>query len=360
MKKVGVYIRKIYIENRDWLKRRNKKILYRYSNLKIRRKEAGKIEYSRNKAKYRPDIVNKCIIFKTPQNFSIVNNTEETISFYNKLLKKLDEHKFGTNFYIDSSDVLDVTVDAIMFLIAIVRATKFNTVYHYKFWGNFPKDIKTKKIFKECGFLKYVTADKDNIFYTSTYNIQILRGNNVDTARAEEICAFTKECCKINIEEMGHFYPVLIELMGNTTQHAYKDNINKIPRHWYFFAEKRENCVQFVFLDTGAGIPATVYKEIHEKILTKLFSLKKDSEFIRSTLDGSFRTETKKTHRGQGLPQISTCFKSGLFQEVSIFSGRGACYLNALVSTQYGMQDFPEPIFGTLFCWKIIRKGDFT
>lgn len=330
------------------------------STHKALRKQKGQQEHFYNEAKH-PQIHTylHSIKFKAPTDFSIVNNPEESISFYNKILYKRDENKIGTHFAIDSSAVKNVTVDAIMYLIAIISAAKYNEVHRYTFSGNFPDDTKAKEIYIECGFLFFVKANKNQVYRGKTDKIKILKGNDVNTEIAELICGFTDQYCKMTPEEMGNFYPVLIELMSNTRQHAYKHDNSKIPRYWYIFAERKDDAVQFVFLDTGIGIPKTVHKEIVEKLMKNLFNLKNDSEFIKSTLDGSFRTETKKENRGQGLPQISECFKSGLFRDVFVYSGSGACILSYNNTEEYTTKDFLNETFGTLFCWQIkTREGE--
>lgn len=341
----------------------SKHILRKMSIQKAYRRKLGQQEFLRNqKGEWHKK---KCLHqkeFVAPSNFSIINNTEETISYLNSILEEREQHKIGTHFFINSSKVVNVTVDAILYLIAIIKDTKFNKVHKYSFSGNFPKDKVAKQFYVECGFLSYVHANNNQTCPKRNDKIQIRFGNTVDTFVVKDIYEFVKKYCKINFTDMLKFYPVIVELMSNTRQHAYKDlGESKIPRFWYVFLEYIDNEIRFVFLDTGVGIPSTVYKTLREKavdvFLGKLLGTSSDAEYVQSTLDGTFRTETEKHNRGQGLPQISDCFKSGLFEDVFILSGKGSCTLKKNNPGEFAKKNFNNKIFGTLFSWKIRQRG---
>lgn len=353
-------------KQKKWLVKHCYDVLSRMSELKKIKKIEG-LEEQKNNSQKR--LVPAKTFFKrahqktfiAPKCFSIINATEETISFYNTILKEKNCHHIGTHFYIDSSNVTEVTVDALLYLIAIIQCTKFNIVHKYRFSGNFPRNTNAKRIYVECGFLDFVTSNNKQSPPRLTDKIQIRIGKDVNPYIAKDICTFAKQYGRIDNEGIAKFYPILIELMSNTIQHAYKELKEiKVAKDWYVFLDYRDNEIHFVFLDTGSGIPATVHKTINEKLtdnsLGRLLGLVSDSEFIQSTLDGTFRTETKLENRGQGLPQIADCFKSGIFTDVFVFSGHGLCTLAHQSNKTFLCKDYEEQIFGTLFSWKLQRK----
>lgn len=348
----GDIIRKLNKHQKDWLDKHNIKIQRQISQKK-RRKNSKKHGNSNLQITYNNKNSNFQHVFNfdTPTVFSIEKNPEETIQFYNKILLRRNEHKFGAHFYINSEAVTEVTVDALMFLIAIITDTKNNIIYKYTFEGNFPIATNAKRVYIESGFMAFVHSNSGSKIYPQTNNIQILKGKTVDSPIVGKVCEFVQENCGFSRIDTIPLYNILVELMGNTKQHAYSEKTYEVANYWYLFAEKKENKVNFVFLDTGLGIPTTVQKKFGERIPF----INKDSDFIKSALEGDFRTQTRSRNRGRGLPQISECFRSGILQNIFVYAGKGCCILNNENQTHYETFEFKNKIFGTLFCWQITK-----
>ena len=67
--------------------------------------------------------------YVTPQVFSLIENADETIEYFNKLSQGISEKIPRIQFLIDSSGVKFVTVDALIYLIAIIdrKSTRLNS-----------------------------------------------------------------------------------------------------------------------------------------------------------------------------------------------------------------------------------------
>ena len=77
--------------------------------------------------------------------------------------------------------------------------------------------------------------------------------------------------------------------MSNVYFHAYTNDELMKPV-WYMYAEYTNNCVRFIFVDTGMSIARTVRRNsIYEKVVKKL-NIDNDSKLIKSAFDGAFRT----------------------------------------------------------------------
>ena len=61
------------------------------------------------------------LVVDVPRNFSLIDNTEETMAFFMGFVELLQKGKYKTKFYINSHDVEYVTVDALIYLIAILQ-----------------------------------------------------------------------------------------------------------------------------------------------------------------------------------------------------------------------------------------------
>ena len=148
-------------------------------------------------------------------------------------------------------------------------------------------------------------------------------------------------------------YPMIIELMTNTHQHAYDtQEAQTMMGNWYIFAQDTGTAIHFVFLDTGLGIPKTVLKRFYEKI--KDFAFRNDAVYLKSALQGTFISETKQGHRGKGLPGIYEDACNLSIMGLSIISGQGKCTVkeNGGIETE----NFDQTFEGTLFTWDILKE----
>lgn len=349
----GDIIRKLTLKKKIWLDKRNIKIQKRQRKFKKIRNNNGRLEYiSNNKRHTVRYYVNheKKHFFVVPENFSLENNPEETIHFFRELMNLENLKIANMHFFIDSSKVKTLTVDAIMYLIAVMNDVKANKKYSYQFAGNLPSSKEAKEVYINSGFMSFVKSDGKYNIGPENKKIQIMRGTDNDPETAKKACQYVQLICGLSIIDTRPLYNIIIEMMGNTKQHAYEDKMTNREKCWYLFAEETDCSVKFVFLDTGLGIPSTIRRTLKDVV-----SKKTDGEYIRSTLNGEFRTQTKKPNRGKGLPQISGCFKRGLLSNVYICSGKGSCTLNEN-KNEYRTKEYKQKIFGTLFSWEI-KKG---
>ena len=345
------------LKRKTWLEKRNLKIQKRNRKRK-RKKKYNRVvgcELKNAKgeigAKVNEEL--KEVSLQVPKNFSLENNPEETIEFFSKLRSYEKTGKSKIKFFIDSSEIVTLTVDALMYLIAVIVDLTNNPQNRYKFLGNFPKSEKIKKLYINSGFMSYVKSKENYSKESNCDKIQIKTGAENEPDIAKYACEYTQEKCKLGMIETRPLYNILIEMMGNTKQHAYEEKMTDRAKYWYLFAEEADKYVKFVFLDTGLGIPATVKKKlIKEKILGFVIE---DSQYIKSALNGENRTQTNKPNRGKGLPQISECFKQGLLSDVYIASGKGSCLLSETEKT-FKTKEYSGEMLGTLFSWKI-KKG---
>ena len=145
--------------------------------------------------------------------------------------------------------------------------------------------------------------------------------------------------------------------MDNTTQHAYAEKEDLTVSQWYLFVENKDTAIQFIFLDTGKGIPATINKKliVESKLVSTLLK-KNDSDFILSTLNGEFRSKTKQSNRGKGLPWIYNHAKNNNISNFMIFSRNGCCSVQE--NSPVKCIDYKNQMFGTLLCWELNKNNN--
>lgn len=289
-----------------------------------------------------------------PEVFSLVNNLEETLSFFSKVFSFSKKCNKGDILFFNLSGVNVITPDAVMYLISIIRNMKRFQGLGIYCKGNVPRNESARIYLAKTGFYNYVRAigalnDKhdENI-------VQILSGKNADSVTAAKTCDFVKAKVKPCFIQTRWLYRSIIEMMTNTFQHAYRgfDISNDMSSNWYLYVENQQDSICFVFLDTGAGIPATIRKNYKEKL--KSIVKNDDATYIASALKGEFRTSTGQTYRGKGLPALYEDVLSIDNSGLMILSGSGRC----IVQNDGTIDETNSKLSlkGTLFSWQLNKK----
>ncbi len=292
-------------------------------------------------------------VFTPPKEFSILNNPEETISFFNNILnviKNIPSTRNSNTIHIlkiDMSEIESITGDALMYLLTVMKNTKRQKDKRIFWNGNFPKDEKIKRFLKQSGFLNYMRTAKQNLIH-SDENIEIQSGKLMQGDIAKYICDYTNIKLNTNKVYSKFLYRILTELMTNTKDHAYNNN-SKFDYYWYIFVENAEDKIRYTFMDNGIGIPTTVLRKFREKII-EILHLDREYKYIESALNGDFRTETRVEHRGTGLPDIYNFSKNNNIRNLTIISN------SAYYSTDKRSYDLNTKLEGTIFYWEINKK----
>lgn len=287
-----------------------------------------------------------------PKAFSILKNPQGTLDFFRKIISLVSNRNSDAKIYLDVSEVEYLSIDAIMYTLALMYNLKRGGPIKYSFSGNLPIAKKPREMMEQCGFLNYVKSQNVHFKSSSSY-IQIKTGRDSDGEVASEIVDFIKSKYKLEVKQLSFLYKMLIELMANAKNHAYDHPKNLFKKCWYVFVEDAGGQIKFTFLDTGSGIPNTVRKKMTEKVGDLLpGSLREelgiyDYRYIKSALDAEWRTKTKLLYRGKGLPKINEINMNGKIRDLSIISGKGYYVCDG---DQY---DMDTRLFGTLFYWEV-------
>lgn len=289
-------------------------------------------------------------MFSAPLVFSFVHNASETASFFKELLSFITNKKnFGKSIYVDISRITTLTIDALMYLLAVVNNLNNRFCGKYSFSGNSPVEANVRKLFNESGFFKYVKRKGNVPIKQNKDSVQIVTGTDSDTDVARGMSEFIGRIGHIDRQKCQFLYIMMIELMSNTHKHAYDEDENILEPHWYCFAEYDNiDTVSFTFMDTGEGIPSTVQKKFSEKI--DILKIKGEDKYVISALDGEFRTSTKQSYRGKGLPKIRSFCAEGKIHNLKIITNRANVSVN---EHTYSSNMIYPALQGTLYYWEI-------
>lgn len=264
---------------------------------------------------------------EAPENFSFRENPKAVISFINKLAGLWDrrEQVFVSLRYVEKIDY-----DAIVVLLSIMirfRALKIN------FNGNFPRDLKARKVLEKSGFLKklffidqeeYSIGQEDSIITHGNKNFdQKLTGRIIGSA-AKTIWGQERRCPGVQ--------NTLIELMQNTREHA--DPEKEGEKHWWLSVnhDPLRKVVCFSFIDYGVGI----FKSLDSKpmgdvlggwrmkaMAGRALGLLPDEEWLRRILhEELLTTVTGQSNRGKGLPGIRKALERNQISNLFVITNR--------------------------------------
>ncbi len=342
-------------EYRQWLKHRNEKRL-RWRTLRkkrikyLRTKEIQNLTEAKKSEQKYFDFGDQFETFTAPACFSFVENTEETNKYFCNLVDFINNsNNFGKRIYIDILNVDILTIDALMYLLAVVNGA--NNIYSdkYFFCGNVPSNAKIKKMFYDSGFFNYVNYKGTENIATDNDTVKIASGTDYNVCTAKMMADFVSEKAHVSKLKCRFIYIMMIELMANTHKHAYNQkNTGVLPR-WYCFASyNKSDTITFTFVDTGEGIPTTVTKNFAERI--DILRIKGEDKYVISALNGDFRTATKKENRGKGLPKLRQYCTDGNIQDMRIITNRADVTVHPI---GYDSKRNSTPLRGTLYYWHL-------
>lgn len=293
---------------------------------------------------------------KAPTNFSIINNTEEVAKYFNKMelifkVKNID----GACLYFDLSQVKKITIDAIMYMNAMVLLFMERSKDVDKEVGLFwPNDKKCKMFAKSCGIKDFMIKRKENeVVKSKNDNFNINGGEKTDIKKVKEIALYS--CEKLNLERKDIYFisNTMVELMNNTEQHAYDKDDRKL---WFIFIENTKNSLKYYFFDTGKGIYKTMRKSFGNDL--KAILEEDQSYFIFEALKRTIpRSSTSQENRNTGLPEIYKYYSDlKLLSNLKIISGRGVCEFYDSNRKKPLLWNLETEFNGTLFYWEV-KKG---
>ena len=292
------------------------------------------------------------IVEAVPVNFSIHDNPDEVITFFNRVISLIKSGKHNIQRMVfDFRKVTHISIDAIMYLIAIIHNIRTRLYAITEFQGNVPVDEKARELLLNSGFMRYVKSPNSPPESTEAH-ILIESDSKINLNTFKKVCDFVHEKSGTTKKDTAFLYQLISELANNVFDHAYiQDSHDIFKRNWYSYVEQLENgFFRFVFLDTGAGIWKTIRKNNWAEKLTLTSS---QADVIISALNGAFRTSTAMYNRGNGLPSIKQHATSGKIDNLTIITNNAYCYMSSIDGMEIKKKDMRSSLSGTVYYWEI-------
>ena len=296
--------------NKKWAQRKHRKQLRRNAKKRHQRLNGKRDRLAQRKAQRQQRRRHKIEYTKSipPANLSIVNNTEDTIKYFN-IVEKLFSRGESVEFVL--SETKELTPDALITFTAIISDSKITKGLPFR--GISPRDQRLNQLLTNAGFYKYVKPNnpfgslktKKNINDELQHRISHKR---VEAEMAANVCRSAQQYSYGNSLKNHDLYKVIIECMANTHNHASGESPHEVYDWWLLAYKKPESRVtQFCFLDLGVGIFKSLEKQVKKGFFTSLRGLmgqKKHIEVLRSIFNGNTKTRTGKDERGRGIFEI--------------------------------------------------------
>lgn len=289
-----------------------------------------------------------------PENFSLLDNTEEVVAFIKDVDKCYEKRR---NIFIEMSKVQHIAHGAIVVLLSILVQFKSQRL---KVNGSFPINKEARKILKESGFIEnlYKEHIEDrNDYYIGT-KIYTHANRTADPTLSDSIIQNASKIIWGEERRCIGLQRVFLELMQNTNNHASKIIGEKL---WWSSivpvqkANGQIDKVCFSFIDYGIGIFSSlsnksqgVFVGVMDKI-KQIFGEINDAEMMRLLLQGEIhRTATGHAYRGKGLPGIYNAMQKNHISNLKIISNYA--YAN-VAENQY--KTLKSGFSGTYVYWEL-------
>lgn len=282
-----------------------------------------------------------------PENFSLINNTNEALKFFSEAEVIL---KNGNNVKLNIDNTQILTADAIALMVANINNEEF--LHGGRVSGEAPKKSDLKKIFMESGFYDHVSA-RSGFAKKSEGDLLFKKLSKIP----EPIVAY--EAAKLGKEHVfgsdiifDLLYDVMLECMSNTHDHA--DNEKDGEYNWWLYTHNYPNQCRtgFTFVDLGVGIFKSVHVEGFFRRRLKGSPMLKNVDIVPELLAGKIRSRKQKDKeiRGKGIPEIVDAAKHEYFSQFWLIAN------NVKINLKTGKaEELKYSLDGTLFYWELTR-----
>ncbi len=310
-----------------------------------------------NRPAFRPEKISRKRAVRTytlivPEYLSLLNNYTDTDEFFGEFRKLLLQKK---RIFVDFSLTQQLTVEAVLVFLAILKglggkktARKVSTTI-----GNSPlRHTAAARLLRESGFYEHVRSDVDlSGPDASLGTIRPREGTRVSTALADTLTEKAALAIFGDRRKLPAVYRTLIEVMGNTKQHAAR---GEDEEQWWAMVhtDPKTRRAEFAFYDAGVGIIGSF--RMRWRAAFELAGLApSQQEILEDLLRGEFKSRTNLPYRGKGLPAIAKALSRNQIENLKILSNRVVADV-----TVGKVNELSSEFRGTLVYWEVGPKND--
>jgi anti-anti-sigma regulatory factor len=248
-----------------------------------------------------------------PKKLSVKQFPDEIFKFITKI-KSIKDNPRATSAFIDLEGCTYISSGAIALMISAIKELK---IYGVTVSGSYPTDPATKSTLEKSGFFNFVigkVADENKV----TLNTILQQGvATVDPKLVAPLILKATNFVWGKPYRNQRLQSLIVELMANTVNHAFKKTKNS---KWFLSVNfnEVEKKVSFTFIDNGKGILNTL--NLKFKTLIQSLLLGSNEDILIEAFNGKFGSRTKQKKRGRGLPNVKRCFKENFIRNLVVIS----------------------------------------
>jgi hypothetical protein len=278
---------------------------------------------------------------EAPQEFSLINNTDNVLAYFKEAREFLSEG-YPINF--DISNINSLTTDAIILQIARIKDERFHakTTIH----GNAPLNPDLKELFLQSGFYEYVKTNGQKPPKTDTL-IHKITNNKVEPIIAKQACLVGLKHVFGNEEIFDPLYDILIEVMQNTNNHA---GATRGMYDWWIhiYNDPISKTSKYTFLDLGVGIFDSIPAQNFKRTVGQALGLINNTNLVKPLFNGEIKSRTGRPERGKGIPQVYESSQHKSFSKFIMITND--VYVNM---KNLDTKKLNNNFSGTLFYWEL-------
>lgn len=262
---------------------------------------------------------------------------------------------------VDFRDVEEIESSvALMLLAELKRCISYSSSRTY-ITGTYPNTDAVAQLLSDLGFFQALNVkdpevkllDADRTF------VKLTQHRQTDAALIDRMLSLFSKEIAFDDQERKTLHLAFLECMDNVRQHAYiwKSNRPHLYKEWWMagFIDHRQQEIHFLFYDQGLGIPYTIRKRKHRRVLDRVQHWN-DADWISRALR---RRESRhpSQRRGHGLKRLRRFARvSRRGTTLKIVSNYG-CYVLTTDNDEHKLQ-MKYNLDGTLIQWSLNRASD--
>lgn len=252
----------------------------------------------------------KYVSLKAPPNFSFIDNTVAVLNYLEDIKRCINLRK---PILIDLRDITDLSNDAIVLLLALVKNPALTGGVPIK--GNYPRNDQLRKVFQESGvFGSNGRGDEQKNYILTRRNKKAEGGIASELIKRVTKIVFGQEA------RCPGVYRALMESMANTCFHAKPKQIGHETWWLTVYHDQARNIVSFAFIDLGVGIFRSSKMSSFRDKLSSFFGITDNRDVLKEIISGRKLSSTKIPYRGKGLPTIYKGLERNYYSNLNIIS----------------------------------------
>lgn len=291
-----------------------------------------------------------------PENFSIITNRGAVIEYIQRVLDNIKSRKYSI---MNMRNIQHTDLATIAIVISMMMDRRNQEAKMRKFISVYIPLPGTEAgdLFRQAQFHQTVTGQgiADHNFFLSR------RSTKINSDFIDDVLEYTKKF--LGQDSTNKLSPIMVEIMGNTKNHANPDKIlDDVNIPWFLAVIEDNDTGKMIFtvVDLGIGIFESLKRKnltntsgLFENAITDMYD-NSQSKFLGINIPQGVDSSTGLFYRGQGLQTVYTLANEGRYDTFKIVTNRA---LVNMLNINEGIIDSADSFGGTVYYWEMSKNG---